>query len=104
LLPPSWDEKIPLNHPVRVVSSVIDSLDLSKLYKSYEGGGTSGYHPKMLLKVILFTYINNIYSSRKIEEAIKSNREYARKNIPLQQSIFTIMKHKTTISAQWGNR
>jgi transposase len=73
LLPPSWDEKIPLNHPVRVVSSVIDSLDLSKLYKSYEGGGTSSYHPKMLLKGIIFAYINNIYSSRKIEEAIKSN-------------------------------
>jgi transposase len=73
LLPPSWDDKIPLNHPVRVVSSVIDSLDLTKLYKNYEGGGTSSYHPKMLLKGIIFAYINNIYSSRKIEEAIKSN-------------------------------
>jgi transposase len=73
LLPPSWEEKIAANHPVRVVSSVIDSLDLNKLYESYEGGGTSSYHPKMLLKGIIFSYINNIYSSRKIEEVIKSN-------------------------------
>lgn len=73
LLPPSWEEKIPVQHPVRIINSVIDSLDLSKLYESYQGGGTSSYHPKMLLKGIIYAYINNIYSSRKIEEAIKSN-------------------------------
>jgi transposase len=73
LLPPSWDEKIDKAHPVRIVNSVIDKLDLSDLYESYEGGGTSAYHPKMLLKGIIFGYISNIYSSRRIEEAIKSN-------------------------------
>lgn len=73
LLPPSWDEKIVSNHPVRIVDQVIDHLDLTKLYNSYEGGGASSYHPKMLLKATIFAYINNIYSSRKIEEAIKSN-------------------------------
>jgi transposase len=73
LIPPSWDEKIPKAHPVRVINSIIDGLDLSKLYDSYEGGGTSSYHPKMLLKGIIYAYVNNIYSSRRIEEAIKSN-------------------------------
>jgi len=73
LLPPSWDEKIDKAHPVRVVNSVIDGLDLRKLYASYAGGGSSSYDPKMLLKGIIFAYISNIYSSRKIEEAIKSN-------------------------------
>lgn len=73
LLPPSWDEKIETNHPVRVVNGVIDSLNLNSFYKSYEGGGSSSYHPKMLLKAIVYAYMSNIYSSRKIEEAIKSN-------------------------------
>jgi transposase len=73
LLPPSWDEKIDKAHPVRIVNSVIDRLDLRKLYASYAGGGSSSYDPKMLLKGIIFAYISNIYSSRKIEEAIKSN-------------------------------
>ena len=36
LLPPSLDELIPLNHPVRVVNSVIDQIDLSKLLKMYK--------------------------------------------------------------------
>jgi transposase len=73
LIPQSWDEKIPQGHPVRIVDSVIDKLDLSRLYSSYKGGGTTSHNPKMLLKAIIYSYINNIYSSRKIEDAIKSN-------------------------------
>lgn len=73
LIPQSWDEKIPAGHPVRVVDGVIDQLNLTKLYKSYKGGGTTSHHPRMLLKGIIYCYINNIYSSRKIEEYIKSN-------------------------------
>lgn len=73
LLPPSLDELVPSNHPVRVVSSVVDSLDLSVLYSAYEGGGTSSYHPSMLLKVVVYAYLRNIYSSRKMEEALGEN-------------------------------
>jgi transposase len=73
LIPQSWEEKIPQGHPVRIVDSVIDQLNLSELYRTYKGGGTSSHHPKMLLKAVIYSYITNIYSSRKIEEAIKSN-------------------------------
>ena len=76
LLPPSLDELVEPNHPVRVVSSVIDSLDLSLLYKAYEGGGASSYHPRMLLKVVVYAYLRNIYSSRKMEEALKENVQF----------------------------
>ncbi len=50
LLPPSLDELIEVKYPVRTVNSVIDSIDLSELLKVYKGGGTSSYHPRMLLK------------------------------------------------------
>lgn len=73
LIPPSWDEKIPENHPVRVVNQIIDSLDLNLLYSSYEGGGCSSYDPKMLLKGLVYSYMLNTYSSRRIEDSIKSN-------------------------------
>jgi transposase len=73
LIPPSWEEKISETHPVRLVSKIIDSLDLQKLYTSYEGGGSSSYDPKMLLKGLVYSYMLNIYSSRRIEDAIKSN-------------------------------
>jgi transposase len=43
------------------------------LEKSYKGGGTSSYHPRMLLKVIVYAYLRNLYSSRKIEQALQEN-------------------------------
>jgi transposase len=73
LLPATYEEKIAVNHPVRVVDGVIEKIDLRKLYSTYKGGGTSSYNPKMLLKAIIYAYITNTYSSRKIEEAIKSD-------------------------------
>ncbi len=76
LLPPSLEELIDVNHPVRIVSKVIDHLDIQPLINKYKAGGTSSFHPRMLLKVLVFAYINNIYSSRKIEEAVGQNIHY----------------------------
>lgn len=73
LLPPSLDELIEAHHPVRVVSEVIDQIDLKPLYAKYKGGGTSSFHPRMLLKVMVYSYLSNIYSSRKMETAIKAD-------------------------------
>ena len=73
LFPPSLDELIEPNHPVLVVSSIIDRLDLDDLLSGYRGGGASSYHPRMLLKVVVYAYLNNIYSTRKMEAALKAN-------------------------------
>lgn len=73
LFPPDINELIADNHPVRVVNQVLDSVDISQLIKQYKPGGTSSYHPRMLLKVLVYAYINNIYSSRKIEESLSQN-------------------------------
>lgn len=73
LIPPTFDELVDANHPVRTVSEVIDKLTLNPLLDTYKGGGTSSYHPRMLLKVLVYSYLSNIYSSRKIEAGIKEN-------------------------------
>ena len=73
LLPPSLDELIAQNHPVRIVNKVLDQINIEPLIAKYKAGGTSSFHPRMLLKVLVFAYINNIYSSRKIEEALQQN-------------------------------
>ncbi len=73
LLPPSLEELISSSHPVRVVNEVIESLNLESLEKAYKGGGTSSYHPKMLLKILVYGYVSNTYSSRKLEAATKEN-------------------------------
>ncbi len=73
LLPPSLEELIEPNHPVRVVNEVINRINADTLIKQYEGGGTSSYHPRMLLKVLIYSYLCNIYSSRKMENVLKEN-------------------------------
>jgi transposase len=73
LLPPSYDELIEPEHLVRVVSVAIDKLDLRPLLAQYKGGGTSSYHPQMLLKVLVYAYTQKIYSSRKIAKALREN-------------------------------
>ena len=70
LFPASLDEKIPQNSPVRTINQIVDNLDITKVLDTYKGGGTSAYHPRMMLKVILYSYLNNIYSCRKIEQAL----------------------------------
>jgi transposase len=73
LLPSSLDELIPVAHLVRVVNRVVDELDIEPLLAKYKGGGTSSYHPHMMLKVIVYAYTQKIYSSRKIEKALWEN-------------------------------
>ena len=70
LFPTSLDEKIPQNSPVRLINQIVDNLDITKVIDTYKGGGTSAYHPRMMLKVVLFSYLNNMYSCRKIEQAL----------------------------------
>jgi transposase len=71
--PPSLDELIAVGHPVRVVHEVLEKVDITALLQQYKPGGTSSYHPRMLLKALVYAYINNIYSSRKIEEALQES-------------------------------
>jgi len=61
------------NHPVKVVNQVIDRFDIDVLIRKYKGGGCSSYHPRLLLKLLVYGYLSNQYSSRKIEQAAKQN-------------------------------
>jgi transposase len=45
LLPPSLEDFIDPNHPVRIVNQVVDTIDLDPLVATYKGGGCSSYHP-----------------------------------------------------------
>lgn len=76
LFPQDIGERIPESHPVRLLSRIVDSLDLSDLIKTYKAGGTTPYHPRMLLKVVFYAYMNNIYSCRKIEHSLQWDARY----------------------------
>ncbi len=73
LLPPNIEELIPEDHMVRVINSVVEQLDLRSLYRSYLEEGQPAYHPKMLIKILLYGYAIGVRSSRKIAEKNKSD-------------------------------
>lgn len=73
LLPPSLEELIPPHHLVRVINKVVEKLDIRPILSTYKGGGTSSYHPLMLLKVVLYAYVEGIYTPRRIAKALREN-------------------------------
>ena len=76
LFPQRLDKDIAENDPVRVVNNVIDHLKLDNFKKLYKERGRSPYHPKMMLKVVIYGYMNNLYSCRKIETALKRDLHF----------------------------
>lgn len=70
------NEDIAENDPVRVVDAIVEGLDLREFKKLYHEKGRCPYHPKMMLKIILYAYMNNIYSCRKMEMAVQRDIHY----------------------------
>jgi transposase len=73
LMPRSYEEMIPEDHLVRVVNRAVEGIDLESLLSGYAGGGTSSYHPQMMVKVLVYAYCQKIYTSRKIAAALREN-------------------------------
>ena len=62
LFPQRIDEDIADNDPVRILNHIVEHLDLTKVKRLYRERGRSPYDPKMMLKIVLYAYMNNIYS------------------------------------------
>ena len=71
LFPPCLGDFIAENDPVRVLNAIVDNLDISRIESSYEGGGASSYNPRMLVKVVFYAYLQNVYSGRKMEQLLR---------------------------------
>ena len=71
LFPHCIGDFIPENDPVRVLDAIVEHLDIRAIEATYKGGGASSFAPRMLLKVILYAYLQNIHSGRKMEALLK---------------------------------
>ncbi len=72
LLPPDMRAWLPEGHAALFVSDVVDALDLSAIYAACETGddrGRAGYHPAMMVKLLVYGYCFGVTSSRRIERA-----------------------------------
>jgi transposase len=70
LLPPDVREWLPEGHLASFILEVAAELDLGELMQAYIKNterGRPGYHPRMLLGLILYGYCTGVRSSRQIE-------------------------------------
>jgi len=77
LFPERIDDYIGEDSPVRVIDYFIDKLDISGLGFKAEPASTGrpGYHPRTLLKIYVYGYLNQVHSSRRLEREAQRNVE-----------------------------
>jgi transposase len=73
LLPPYLGEWISADHPVRLINAMVDKLDITDILATYKGGGASSYHPRILIKLLVYGYFDGVTSSRKLEQSAREN-------------------------------
>ena len=68
-LPMDLAKIIPTNDSVRLLSNILEGLNYSKLMQEYSHFGRSPkVKPKVMFKILVYAFMNNIYSSRQIEK------------------------------------
>ncbi len=68
-LPLNLEIMIPENDSVRLLSQFVEAMDLTDLYSTYER--INSVSPRILLKIVLYAFMNGIYSSRLMELSCK---------------------------------
>ena len=86
-MPAALQEWLPDDHLAYFISDVVDQLDLSSITARYEGERRGGppYHPRMMVKVLLYGYCIGVASSRRIAQRLHEDiafRVLAANNTP----------------------
>ena len=77
LFPVTLDDAISEDNEVRLIDGFVDSLALESygFQIEHDENGRPAYHPRDLLKLFIYGYMNKIRSSRRLEKESKRNIE-----------------------------
>jgi len=73
LLPPDLSDMFPKNHIARLINHAVDDMDISFIERTYSPEGQHAYHPRMLLKILVYGYASGVRSSRKLADRLKED-------------------------------
>ena len=78
LLPPSIEDYVPADAPVRAYDAMIETMDLAAMGFAWNphAVGNSRYHPQSMLKLLVYGYSYGIRSSRKLERECHYNLSF----------------------------
>ncbi len=96
LLPLDLEEFVSENHISRVLNDLIDVVDISAIESTYSENGCPAYHPRLLLKILLYGYLINIRSSRKIEEMTETDTAFMYLAAMQKPDFHTICRFRST--------
>lgn len=63
-------------HPARVIDRVVELMDLKALYAAYPDEGNPAYHPRMMLKVLFYSYYAGLMSCREMWDGLKNRGDF----------------------------
>ncbi|WP_353462739.1 IS1182 family transposase [Mammaliicoccus sciuri] len=72
-LPLNIEVLIPENDIAHYVNQIVESIPNEEFYEFKPSRGASSYHPKLMLKIILYSYTQSIFSGRRIESFLKDS-------------------------------
>ncbi|MDD7171210.1 MAG: IS1182 family transposase [Faecalibacterium sp.] len=76
-LPIAENIEIAENEPVFVANAQLEELDYRELYRAYSPKGRkSAAEPRIMFKLLVYGYMNGIYSTRKLEQACRKNIDF----------------------------
>ena len=64
---------IPENDIAHYVNQIVETIPNEAFYEFKHSRGASSYHPKLMLKIILYSYTQSIFSGRRIESLLKDS-------------------------------
>jgi transposase len=105
LLPPNFEVFLGESHQAVILNEFIDELDTTNLIESYNNqyGGSSAYHPVMLLKILIYAYSNATFSSRMMANKLKEDIAFmflAGNNTPDFRTISRFRQQKAEFIAE----
>ena len=96
LLPASVKDFVPSGHLSHFIRDlVLEELDLSMIYESYEEErGYPPYNPSMMVSLLLYSYSQGVYSSRKISRACEERLDFMAVSAMNKPNFRTISKFR----------
>ncbi|MBC2709344.1 MAG: IS1182 family transposase, partial [ANME-2 cluster archaeon] len=96
LLPLSLDSFVPEDHIARIINDIINAVDITAIESTYSENGSPAYHPRLLLKILLYGYLIDIRSSRDIQKMTSTDTVFMYLAAMQQPNFRTICRFRST--------
>ena len=96
LLPFNLEEFVPENHIARVLNDIIDVVNIDAIESTYSEEGCPAYHPRLLLKILLYGSLISIRSSRNIDQMTQTDTAFMYLAAMQKPDYHTICRFRST--------